>query len=433
MPRAIVPGVTDALAPARTALPEHGQPWTEIERTLLACRLQDPPPVEGAPEVYWPNVPDAAFHAAREAQAIYAHFNAFLVYCSPGYARLDQELRTAVANLFGAPASDHVTLTAGGTEGNFLAVKAAREWRRSHRPTARPNMVLPVTAHPSFDKAGHELVVEVRRVPCTAEWEADAAALADAIDDDTILLVGSIPSYGHGTIDDIPALGQLALARDVWLHVDGAVGGFLAPHMREIDPTIPPFDTRVAGVRSLTADLHKFGFCLNGISTFTIARAEDLAWPRFTAPADVWPVGGYTRNGFLGSRPGSVVAAAWATFQVLGRDGYRGIAAEIASRQQRLADGLAALPGMTIARPPRLGILAAAPDDPALLPGLTAGLAARGWVIADIAEPPALQFLLSPAFDTDAFLTIFADVLAEARSGETVASGTGHVYGKEGG
>ena len=217
-------------------------------------------------------------------------------------------------------------------------------------------MVLPVTAHPSFDKAGHELVVDVRRVPVTAEWEADPAALGDAIDDDTILIVGSIPSYGHGTIDDIPALGELALARDVWLHVDGAVGGFLAPHMREIDSTIPPFDLRVPGVRSLTADLHKFGFCLNGISTFTIARAEDLAWPRFTAPADVWPVGGYTRNGFLGSRPGSVVAAAWATFQALGQDGYRRIAAEIALRQQRLADGLAAMPGMTIVRPPRLGI-----------------------------------------------------------------------------
>ena len=63
------------------------------------------------------------------------------------------------------------------------------------------------------------------------------------------------------------------------------------------------------------------------------------------------------------------------------------------------------------------------------MPSLTAGLAARGWVIADIAEPPALQFLLSPAFDTDAFLAVFADVLAEARSGEAVAAGAGHVYG----
>ena len=261
-----------------SALPEHGRPWPEIERTLLECRLHDPPPVEGAPEVYWPNVPDPAFHAAREAQAIYAHFNAFLVYCSPGYARIDQELRTAVRSAWCA-GRGHVTLTAGGTEGNFLAVKAAREWRRAHRPTTRPNMVLPITAHPSFDKAGHELGVEVRRVATTAEWEADPAAMDDAIDDATVLIVGSVPSYGHGTID-IPALAELAAARDVWMHVDGAVGGFLAPHMREIDPSIPPSDLRVPGVRSMTADLHKYGFCLNGISTFTIAQAEDLHWPR---------------------------------------------------------------------------------------------------------------------------------------------------------
>lgn len=431
MPRAMAQGVHDALAEDSTALPERGRPWAEIERTLLACRLQDPPPLEGAPEVYWPNVPDAAFHAAREAQALYAHFNAFLVYCSPGYARIDRELRAAVAELLGAPAWDHVTLTAGGTEGNFLAVKAAREWRRSHRPTSRPNMVLPITAHPSFDKAGHELVVAVRRVPATPDWEADPAAMAAAIDDDTILIVGSIPSYGHGTIDDIPALGEMALTRDVWLHVDGAVGGFLAPHMRELDPSIPPFDLSVPGVRSLTADLHKFGFCLNGISTFSIARAEDLAWPRFTAPPDVWPVGGYTRNGFLGSRPGSVVAAAWAAFQALGRDGYRQIANEIAERHRHLADGLAALPGMSVVQPPRLGVLAAAPDDPALTPLLVAGLAARGWVIADIAEPPALQFLVSPAFDTAAFLDVFSEVLAEARLGSGALAGAGYVYGQE--
>ena len=117
MPQTTVQRVTDAAALGASALPEHGRPWPEIERTLLACRLQDPPPVEGAPEVYWPNVPDPAFHAAREAQAIYAHFNAFLVYCSPGFARIDQEVRTAVASLLGAPAPDHVTLTAGALRG----------------------------------------------------------------------------------------------------------------------------------------------------------------------------------------------------------------------------------------------------------------------------------------------------------------------------
>src|SRR5918999_1729353 len=107
---------------------------------------------------------------------------------------------------------------------------------RARRPTTRPNMVLPITAHPSFDKASHELGVEVRRVATTAWWEADPAAMDDAIDGDTAIIVGSVPSYGHGTIDDIPALVELAAARDDWMHVDGAVGGFLAPHMREIDP-----------------------------------------------------------------------------------------------------------------------------------------------------------------------------------------------------
>jgi glutamate/tyrosine decarboxylase-like PLP-dependent enzyme len=288
--------------------------------------------------------------------------------------------------------------------------------------------VLPYTAHPSLDKAGYDLGVAVRRVATTAEWEADVAAMAGAIDADTVLVVGSVPSYGHGTIDDIPVLAELALERDVWMHVDGAVGGFLAPQMREIDPAIPPCDLRVPGVRSMTADLHKFGFCLNGISTFAIAHPKDLGWPRFTADG-VWPVGTYTRNGFLGSRPGGVVAATWATFQALGREGYRALAAEIADRQRHLAEGLAALPGISIVRPPRLGIFAAAPDDPVLVPVLLAGLAERGWVIADIAEPPALQFLLSPAFDTATFLAVFAEVLEGVQSGRGELVGVRRVYG----
>jgi glutamate/tyrosine decarboxylase-like PLP-dependent enzyme len=420
--------VVDALAAGSSALPARGRPWAEIERTLLERRLQDPRPREGAPEVYWPNVPDPAFHAARAAQAVYAHVSAFVAFSSPGYARIDQELRQAVGELLGAPSWEQVTLTAGGTEGNFLAVRAAREWRRNHRPTAAPNVVLPYTAHPSLDKAAYDLGVTVRRVPTTPDREADVAAMAAAIDADTVLIVGSVPSFCHGTIDDIPALGALAAERDVWLHVDGAVGGFLAPWMRELDPTIPQGDLRVPGVRSITADLHKFGCCLYGISTFSLARADDLRWQRFTAEG-VWPYGTYSRSGFLGSRPGGVVAAAWATFQALGHEGYRAIAAEIAARQRHLAEGMAALPGMSVVQPPRLGIFAAAPADPALVPALVAGLAERGWIIADIADPPALQFLLSPAFDTATFLAAFAEVLAEARSGVPEVVGATPVYG----
>ena len=86
---------------------------------------------------------------------------------------------------------------------------------------------------------------------------------------------------------------------------------------------------------------------------------------------------------------------------------------------------------MTVVRPPRLGLFAAAPDDPVLVAPLLAGLAERGWVIADIAEGPALQFLLSPAFDTEAFLAVFADVLDNVRSGRFSIAETAHTYGQD--
>lgn len=409
------------------AFPTQGRSARALAAEIADRRAEDPAGPGTAAEVYWPVIPEEALTAARAGLDAYAHLNAFSTPFAPGYQRIDRELRAAIAELFAVPSGDCVTITAGGTEGNFLAVRSARDWARVARPTDRPTMVLPRTAHPSFDKAGHELGVEVRRVDVRADWRADPDALAAAIDDDVILVVASLPSYPHGAVDDVPAVAAVAAAAGVWMHVDAAVAGFLAPHMREVDPAVPPFGGDVPGVRSITADLHKLGFCLNGISTFTVTDPDDRAWARYAA--DVWPRGGYVRQGFLGSRPAGVVAAAWAVVNALGRDGYRAIACDIAERQQAVARRFEATGAFRVVAEPRLGIMAVEPTDGTDVGTLIAELSARGWDLATNAEPPSIQIFPTPALDVELLLSAFAEAHAAAQ-GATPGAETVGAYGE---
>src|SRR5215472_16631099 len=110
-------------------------------------------------------------------------------------------------------------------------------------------------------RAARLMDLETRRVPVATDYRADVAAMADAIDGNTLMLVGSAPAFPYGTIDPIAALSDLALERALWLHVDACVGGYLAPFVAKAGYPVPAFDFSLPGVTSISADLHKFGFC----------------------------------------------------------------------------------------------------------------------------------------------------------------------------
>src|SRR6185369_13980153 len=155
------------------------------------------------------------------------------------------------------------------------AVKAARDFARKARGVeGQLNIVLPRSAHPAFDKACAVMEIEVRRTPLR-DFLADADAMATAADASTVMIVGSAPNFPYGLMDPIAALSDLAVARDLWLHVDACVGGYIAPFVRMNGEPIAPFDFELPGVRSMSADLHKYGYCAKGAST-VFFRSEDL-------------------------------------------------------------------------------------------------------------------------------------------------------------
>jgi glutamate/tyrosine decarboxylase-like PLP-dependent enzyme len=266
-----------------------------------------------------------------EAFGKFAHVNALQRDLCPSATRFEGEVIAMVLDLMhGGAVTDAEPagmVTSGGTGSIMHAVLAYREQARGRGITA-PSFVKPETAHPAFDKACHLFGIECRTVPVDPETTlVRPETMAAAIDDTTIAMVGSAGNYPYGTIDPIAELGRLALERGIGLHVDACLGGFILPFGEELGYDIPPFDFRVPGVTTISADTHKYGYSFKGSSAL-LFRDKALRNSQYFHIVG-WSGGKYMSPGMDGSRSGGLLAATWASMVHLGREGYREYAARI--------------------------------------------------------------------------------------------------------
>lgn len=372
-----------------------GRPRDEVMAELTSMQADDADWRAG-------RVPLYVFSGPPDVQEIgRAAFNAFFTENAlgarrafPSLARMEREVIAMGLDLFNAPAGATGNMTSGGTESIVMAVKACRDWNRAKRQNEqfRGTLLLPETAHPAFDKAAALMDLPVRRIPAGPHYRADVVAMAAAIDDDTMMLVGSAPCFPFGVIDDFAALSDLALEHGIWLHSDSCVGGWMAPFVAEIGHPVPAFDLGVPGVMSLSADLHKYGFCPKPASAVFYASAERHAAQELRF--DVWPSGAFGTNTLVGTRAGGAVAASWAVLRYLGREGYRQIATDVLAMRDAYIEGLTAIPGMEIRGTPELAIIAFGCDDIDM--GQVAQLMSdRGWVPGMVRTPSSLHLMMS--------------------------------------
>lgn len=397
-----------------------------IRKEVVDLLMRERPASADAFNLAWPNGPEEVTELALDVQRSFRNLNGFFTSFSPALSHVDKELRAMIAEILHAPSMDGVTITVGGTESNFLAVKSARDKFRAERkvpPGVRLNVVVPYTAHPSFDKHAQMMDLDVVRTPVTKEWQADCGAMERAISERTFMIVGSVPSYTHGAIDPISRLADVATRHGLWMHVDACVGGFLHRFLKRRN-NLDDFDFAVPGVASISADLHKFGYCLNGISSFTLRDKADLAFQTFEAES-VWPTGKYLRKTFVGSRSGSVVGAAWAVFKHLGEPGFTAVAQKIAKASEVMADGLARIDGLAVNVPPKCGVLSAAVDPSIPIGPLVQAIQDRGFHVGRAATPPSLHFLLDPVDDDllVRYLQAIEEAVKEVRGRQTPMTG----------
>jgi sphinganine-1-phosphate aldolase len=335
------------------ALPEEGRPATDLLTELRQTLAEDP---ARRLRLLSLRPDDALRHAACDLLAEVQRAPANADWTSPLARKLDAEVGGVVRPLFSAPADAPVLYTASGSESLLLALKAARDEAQARRPeVVGARVVAPVSVHPSVDKACQLLGLRVERVALTTEGRADVAALAAAIGDDTVALLCSLPSDSRGLCDPVPEIAALARQRGVWLHVDACLGGYLVPFLRDLGAPLPAFDFTLPGVRSLSADLHKYGYAPIGISTLLLRHRSDRELVAFAF--EDWDGYPYRRESLAGTRSLGPLAGAWLTLLSLGSDGFRRRAAAIAATAEALARAIAVSPALCLLSPSEAGLV----------------------------------------------------------------------------
>jgi sphinganine-1-phosphate aldolase len=339
-------------------LPELGLPADEIIAQLQQKRARDARwqdgrtfgmVYDGGPEVH---------EVARAAAELFLHENALNTRAFPSLAEIQSEVVGATAELFHGPSTAAGFMTSGGTESILMAVKAARERAHEERGVTAPNMVIASSAHAAFHKAAHYFGVTAHKVDVDADWRADVDAMAARVGDDTVLVVGSAPQYPQGVIDPIPELAELAASVGASMHVDACMGGFVLPFMELNGDVIPPWDFRVEGVTTISADIHKLGYAPKGASVLVHRTKELRRYQTFVF--DDWLGGFYASPGMQGSRPGLPMATAWAVMHHLGIAGYRRLTKVTIDATRKMRDGIRAIAGLDVLGEPAAQILAIA-------------------------------------------------------------------------
>jgi glutamate/tyrosine decarboxylase-like PLP-dependent enzyme len=402
----------------RTRLPESGSDWPTIKAEMVQLGRGDAKWRDGKTAVYVFNAGDDVAQVQREAYALYMSENGLGPLAFPSLKRMEDEVIDMALSILHAPEDAAGAMTSGGTDSITMAVKAARNHARAQRGMNAPgNLVIPYSAHPAFDKAAHLMDVQVRRVPVGEDLLADVPAMANAIDRETIMLVGSAPCFPYGLIDDIAALSAVALERGLWLHVDACVGGFIAPFVRMNGSDVPPFDFELPGVASMSADLHKYGYCAKGAST-VMFRSDGL-YQNMPFDFGDWPGGRMVTPTLAGTRPGGAIAAAWAVMNFLGRTGYQTKHRQVTNARQAVERGVRQL-GFEVLGSPKLGIVAFSHAQADVI-AVYRHMYRKGWFAGLTTEPKALHLMLSPVHEgvTDLYLTDLADSLRLAE-GHTI-------------
>ncbi len=324
-----------------------------------------------------------------EAVAAYAASNALDPTAFPSLLRMENELVGFACDLLDAPPSAVGSVTSGGTESVLLAVQAARDSKPS---VTAPSMVIPSTAHAAFHKAAHYFGVRAVVVPVGDDFRADAAAMAGAIDDATVLVVASAPSYAHGVVDPVTEIAAAAAAAGVRCHVDACIGGWVLPYAARLGRDVLPWTFAVEGVTSISVDTHKYAYAPKGTSLL-LHRDSALRRDQYFASA-AWP--GYTmlNSTMQSTKSGGPLAGAWAVLQTIGDEGYLRLAREVFSAVDRLVAGLASVPGLRVVVRPDSTLLALATDDSCDPFTVTDEMLARGWYVQ-----PQLSYGDRPADD----------------------------------
>jgi glutamate/tyrosine decarboxylase-like PLP-dependent enzyme len=435
----LMAGLEPSLKPYRDDTVSHAHlPEAGLERAAILHEMSE---LRDREQARWRDgfVSGAVYHGddghvdfLNQVYALTSQTNPLHADVWPSIAKYEAEIVAMTAAMLGAEQTPDAicgVVSSGGTESILLAMKTYRDRARVERGISRPEMIIPVTAHAAFDKAAQYFNIKPVCIPVDSDFRADVAATRAAINRNTIVVVGSAPCFPYGVSDPIAELSELARERGVGFHTDACLGGFLLPWAAELGYPVPPFDFRLPGVTSLSADTHKYGYAAKGTSVILYRGAELRRYQYFTATD--WPGGLYFSPTLAGSRPGALSAACWAAMISLGREGYREAARHILATAAGIRAGIAAIPGLRLLGH-SLFVHAFASDEVDIYRVLDE-MTHRGWSLNGLHQPACVHLCVTLRHTqpgvAERFLDDLAAAVAHVRTHPAAEGGMAPVYG----
>lgn len=325
----------------------------------------------------------------------------------PGILEMGQECVRMIGSLLGAPNAVGY-ITTGGTEANLMAIRLARNLAKK----SKPEFVVPYTRHYTFDLAEELFGVKMRTVDVNEDYSPKMEQVESLINENTVALVCSAPEGNLGGIDPVKEFAEIAEKRDLYLHVDSAIGGFILPFMRMLGYSMPEFDFHLPAVESMTTDPHKLGLSVRPSGSFIL---RDGSYLKDGIPIDRVVIDTLVASG----RPGSATAAVWALIKHLGKKGYMDLVKHQLQMTRMLADGIKRIDGLRLLREPQCNIVCFTSDKYDMT-RLSQRLWAKGYAIPLSPLLPYktmyLRLYVHPLKKTNSATAILRDIENAVRS-----------------
>lgn len=350
----------------------------------------------------------------------------------PSVSKFEAEIIEMTATMLSSKMTDDPicgTVTSGGTESILLAMKTYRDFAKVSKNINKPEVIVPVTAHAAFDKACQYFNIKMRHIPVNEYFQADIHEVKKAVNKNTIAIVGSAPSFPHGTIDPIEEMSAIALEHHIGFHTDACLGGFVLPFAEKSGFDVPLFDFRLKGVTSISADTHKYGYAAKGTSV-VMYRGENLRHFQYYTVTD-WPGGLYFSPTFAGSRPGALSAACWASLLSIGEKGYLEATQKIMAAADEIKQGISEIPELYILGKP-LWVIAFGSNELNIYRVLDE-MTQKGWSLNGLHNPSCIHIATTLRHTregiTERFIKDLKKAVEKVKTTPDTKKGMAPVYG----
>jgi sphinganine-1-phosphate aldolase len=212
----------------------------------------------------------------QTAYNLYAYTNPMHIDLFHSVVFMEKKLIVMISKLLGNLERQCGSITNGGTESIFLALKTYRDMKHAKMSSGffknahanatvhKINVVAPDTVHCSVDKLCHYLNIQLIKIKSNREHRVTVCDILKTVNEYTACVVLSAPSYGFGIMDDVEHISLAMKEKDIPVHVDACLGGFI--WMFQEREMVSKYSFHVDGVTSISACLHKYGYSQKGVS-----------------------------------------------------------------------------------------------------------------------------------------------------------------------